>query len=51
VPIDAAFIEHFHDVAREMAWQGERVLGFARRRLELVRRTAYWGLGQGMEEG
>jgi hypothetical protein len=36
LPIDAEFMAHFEDVYKEIAGQGERVLGFARLRLDLV---------------
>jgi magnesium-transporting ATPase (P-type) len=37
VPIDESFMKHFEEVYKEIAGQGERVLGFARRLLPLVR--------------
>jgi hypothetical protein len=36
MPIDAEFMAHFEDVYKEIAGQGERVLGFARLRLDMV---------------
>lgn len=42
VPIDASFMKHFEEVYKEIAGQGERVLGFARNMLDTVRTDRRW---------